>query len=165
MLSFLVPLSEDYPGIERWFVRKVVPGFRAGTRLLLPIEREGTLVGLGIAKNEPDERKICTVRVAPSYAGRGIGPRIFDGLLNWLECDQPHLTVSAVKLPLFERIFDYYGFLETSVCQGRYRPTVSELGYNDFEFTLTPGEQISPLSLHQEPLQPLGESSVGHRAP
>lgn len=130
-MAFLVPLSNDYPGIDRWFMSKVVPGYRAGSRIILRVEREGALVGLGIAKNEPDEKKICTVRVAPEFAGRGVGVRIFDGLLKWLDCDRPHLTVSDSKLPLFERIFDYYGFFVSSSENGRYVPHACELGYNE----------------------------------
>lgn len=130
-LAFLMPLSDDYPGIDRWFRSKVVPGLRSGTRFLLPVERNGVMVGLGIAKNEIDERKICTVRVSPDYAGRGVGVRLFDGLLKWLNDDHPHLTVSAGKLPVFERIFDYYGFNVTSACEGLYTPRSVELGYND----------------------------------
>lgn len=130
-LAFLLPLSDDYPGIDRWFLMKVVPGLRTGSRHILRIERNGTLAGVGIAKNEPDERKICTVRVAPAYANRGIGVRIFDGLLKWLDDDRPHLTVSERKLPLFERIFDYYGFNLSFTRSGLYLPTVCELGYNE----------------------------------
>lgn len=130
-LAFLLPLSEDYPHIAEWFTYKVVPGLRCGTRLLLPVERDGELVGLGIAKNEDGERKICTVRIAPSHAGRGLGVRLFDGLLKWLDDDQPHLTVSAAKLPLFERIFDYYRFDITSEREGVYLPNKVELGYNE----------------------------------
>lgn len=130
-LAFLLPLSDDYPGIEDWYLTKVVPGLHLGTRHLLRIERDGRLVGLGIAKNEEDERKICTVRVAPEYANRGMGLRIFDGLLKWVDDDKPHLTVSDSKLPLFERIFDYYGFHLSSCCEGRYIPAACELGYNE----------------------------------
>ena len=130
-LAFLLPLSADYPGIDQWFRIKVVPGLRQGTRLILPIERNGDLVGLGIAKNEGGERKICTVRVAPGHANRGIGVRLFDSLLKWLDHDQPHLTISAGKLPLFERIFDYYGFNVTSVREGLYVPHAVEYGYNE----------------------------------
>jgi GNAT superfamily N-acetyltransferase len=129
-LAFLLPLSEDYPGIAAWFVGKVVPGLRHGTRFLLPVEREDRLVGLGIAKREDGERKICTVRVDPSYAGRGIGVRLFDGLLRWLDDDRPHLTVSSRKLPQFERIFDHYGFDMTSAHEGLYLPHAVELGFN-----------------------------------
>lgn len=130
-LAFLLPLSEDYPGIATWFMSKVVPGMRKETRFLLPVEREDQLVGLGIAKDEDGERKICTVRVAPSHAGRGIGVRLFDGLLKWLDEDRPHLTVSTTKLPQFERIFDYYGFDMTSAHEGLYVPRAVELGYNE----------------------------------
>lgn len=130
-LAFLVPLSGDYPEIEKWFVTKVVPGLRVGTRTILRVERDHKLVGLGIAKSEDNEKKICTVRVDPTYVGRGTGVRIFDGLLKWLDVDHPHLSVSDGKLPLFERIFDYYGFSHTSIVRGLYVPHQSEHGYNE----------------------------------
>src|SRR3569832_1395079 len=121
-LAFLLPLSQDYPNIDRWFRLTVVPGLRGGTRWRICVERHGSVVGVGIGKREPDERKICTVRVAPSYFGRGVGPRLFDSLLRWLETDQPHLTVSERKLPAFERIFERYGFKFTSSHAGLYVP-------------------------------------------
>jgi GNAT superfamily N-acetyltransferase len=130
-LHFLLPLSKDYPGIEEWFHQKVIPGVRAGTRTILRVERDGNLVGVGIGKNEHGERKICTVRVAPEYFGRGIGVRLFDRLMEWLNDDKPHLTVGEAKLPLFDKIFDRYGFDLTSKRQGLYLPHVSELGFND----------------------------------
>jgi hypothetical protein len=130
-IEFLLPLSTDYPGIDQWFCRKVVPGLRAETRYLLRVERGGELIGLGIAKREISERKICTVRVAPHYFGRGVGVRIFDGLLKWIGEDRPHLTVSERRLPAFERIFDSFGFNLTSVQQGRYLPHATEMGYNE----------------------------------
>lgn len=130
-LQFLLPLSNDYPGIDQWFATKVVPGLRDGSRTLLRVERDGYLVGLGIAKKEDNERKICTVRIAPSHVGKGIGVRIFDRLLTWLDYDKPHLTVNTEKLPSFERIFEYYGFKLTSSVPGLYLPSSVELGYND----------------------------------
>jgi GNAT superfamily N-acetyltransferase len=130
-LAFLLPLSEDYPDIEFWFRVKVVPGLRIGTRRMLRVERDGGLVGLGIAKLESDECKICTVRVAPSYANRGFGLKIFDGLLRWLDVDKPHLTISEGKFQAFERIFEWYGFSLTSVRRALYVPHSSEFGYNE----------------------------------
>ena len=75
-LSFLLPLSEDYPNFEAWYRTRVVPGLRAGTRTLVRIERHDTLIGIGIAKRSNSERKICTVRIAASHFGRGLGLRI-----------------------------------------------------------------------------------------
>jgi GNAT superfamily N-acetyltransferase len=142
-LAFILPLSLDYPGIDRWYIQKVVPGLRDGSRKLVRIERDNELVGLGIGKIERDERKICTVRVAPSHAGRGIGVRIFDNLLKWLDVDRPHLTVTQHRLPVFERIFDYYGFGMTSIKPGLYVPHASELGYNE-----RLAEDVHPFNLH-----------------
>ncbi|WP_247334051.1 MULTISPECIES: GNAT family N-acetyltransferase [unclassified Bradyrhizobium] len=130
-LAFLIPLSYDYPGIESWFRTKVVPGLRNESRILLRVERHGQLVGLAIGKREPEENKICTVRIAPSHYGRGIGVRLFDAVLRWLDDDKPHLTVSENRLPAFERIFDFYGFNLTSVQQGLYVPNTSEIVYNE----------------------------------
>lgn len=130
-LNFLVPLSGDYPGIDLWFQHKVVPGERLGTRYVFRVERNGRLAALGIAKNELGEKKICTVRVHPSYFGSGLGIRVFDNLLHWLQTDRPHLTVSEAKLPLFQRIFDYYGFEQTSATPDLYQNGSIEFGYNE----------------------------------
>lgn len=131
VLHFLLPLSADYPNIENWFRRKVVPGLRMDERYIHRVERDGHLIGIGIAKNGPTEKKICTVRVLPEHFGRGAGVRIFDHLLRWLDDDRPHLTVSEGKLPAFERIFDHYGFSETSQKNGLYVPGRFEFGFNE----------------------------------
>lgn len=129
-LSFLLPLSSDYPGIDKWYLNKVVPGIRSGTRFLYTVQRDHRLVGLGIAKAE-DELKLCTVRVAPDYVGRGIGIRVFDGLLTWLGTDRPHLSVTDYRKPMFDKIFDWYGFEQTSKVLGVYTPHSAEFGYNN----------------------------------
>ena len=130
-LEFLLQLSDDYPGIERWFIQKVIVGQLIGTRHVFRIEREDRLVALGIAKDEAGEKKICTVRVHPLYMGRGLGVRIFDQLLHWLRTDKPVLTVSERNLPKFQRLFDHYGFVQTSKKFDFYREGVAEFGYNE----------------------------------
>jgi len=139
VLRFLLPLSADYPGIENWFRRKVVPGLRVGERYIHRVERDGQLIGVGIAKNSETEKKICTVRVMPEHFGRGAGVRIFDNLLRWIDDDRPHLTVSEGKLPAFERIFDHYGFNETSQRNGLYVPGRFEFGFNENKPTADEG--------------------------
>ncbi|MGF0524608.1 GNAT family N-acetyltransferase [Agrobacterium pusense] len=135
VLQFISSMSEDYPDIQNWYLNKVVPGLRMGTRFLFPVHRDEKLVAVGIAKNDGFERKICTVRVAPHHAGRGLGLKVFDGLLKWLNDDRPGLTISATKLPAFERIFDWYDFKLTGVKHGLYVPGRQEIGYNDAIFT------------------------------
>lgn len=134
-LAFIQPLSLDYPGIENWFISKVVPGLRTGTRHLVRIERRGQIAALGIAKADGNETKICTVRIAPEFVGRGMGIRVFDDLMSWLGTGLPLATVSETKLNQFLRIFDHYGYRLTSVRTGLYVPGHAEYLFN---------EQLSP---------------------
>ncbi len=74
-------------------------GVISGHRHLAVVRKQDQIVAVGIAKRLGAERKICTVRVSPEMANRGIGVRVFDGLLSWLDSDRPHLTVSDRKTP------------------------------------------------------------------
>lgn len=130
-LDFILPLSFEYPAIESWFFDRVVPGLRNGSRKMIEIERHGRLVALGIGKMDTRESKICTVRVAPEYHGRGMGVRVFDGLMSWMGDGRPHATVSEEKLPNFERLFDHYGYVLTSTHSGRYRLGKVEYLFNE----------------------------------
>jgi hypothetical protein len=131
ILAALRPLSPDYPGIENWFLTKVIPGIDQGTRKIIRIERDNQLAALGIAKKEEGELKICTVRVMPRFTGRGLGLNVFDALLGWLETNRPHLTVSESRHSSFERILHHYGFKLTSVIRGLYLPGEVEYLYNE----------------------------------
>lgn len=133
--QFLLPLSPHYPEVGRWFDSKVFPGI-GSTRHLVFIERCGQIAAVGIAKNERGERKLCTIRVLPEYEGKGLGLRVMDKLLRWLDVDHPLATVSEEKMPQFQRIFDRYGFTLTSVENGTYR-------YGKFEYFFN--EPNSPL--------------------
>ena len=95
------------------------------------MRRNGHIVALGIAKNEGAEQKICTVRVAPCYQNRGIGIKMFDGLLEWLNVEYPLLSVSESKYHEFARIFDYYGFSLTSIRKDYYIRGQNEYFFNE----------------------------------
>lgn len=130
-IDFLEPLSSDYKNIENWYFQKVSPGLARGTRKLLRIESNGRIVAMGIAKKEDEELKICTVRVLPEYAGKGIGVKIFRELMNWLGTELPIITVSQEKALDFERIFAYFGFQLTSSHLNLYRTGMVEYFYNE----------------------------------
>lgn len=128
-MNFLLPLSASYPGFQGWFVTKVLPNVGTTSQISV-MERYGEIIAVGIAKNEGGEKKLCTVRVAPAYIGRGYGLRLMDNLLDWMDTDQPIATVSEEKMPDFERIFAHYGFRLTSVNNGLYRPGKVEFMFN-----------------------------------
>jgi GNAT superfamily N-acetyltransferase len=131
VLSFLLPLSTEYPGIQDWYINKVLTGERDGTRRIVRIYRDNKLVALGIGKREKSEKKICTVRVLPEYSRQGIGSEIFHQLIEWIGESRPLITVSGSKASLFEPIFQKFGFQLTSVRRGLYAENSFELFYNE----------------------------------
>ncbi len=130
VLNFILPLSQQYPQIEDWFGSKVISGLKAGTRKISIITRNNEIAALGIAKDE-EEKKICTVRVASKYIGKGFGIKVFDELLEWLDTPNPILTVGEEKLPQFSKIFDHYGFKLSSSHMSLYQVGKTELIFNE----------------------------------
>ena len=71
--------------------------------------------------------------MSPECAGKGIGIRIIDGLLEWLEVDRPHFTIGDHRYPAFEKIFDAYDWRQTAQANGLYVPNKRELLFNGSE--------------------------------
>jgi len=130
-LEFIRPLSDGYPEIDRWFGRKVVPGLYDGTRKLFIHRRNGQIAALAIAKRTETELKVCTVRVAKDFIGKGLGVRLFKEAMEWLGTDKPHLTVGEDALPDFEKVFAHFGYQLTSTAKGLYHPHKVEYLYNE----------------------------------
>ena len=123
-------LRSSYPLFDQWFTTKVLPGIHEGERTLL-IEKRGSLaVGFLILKHTDTEKKLCTLRVRPSYESKGLGVRLFQAAFQLLGTERPLLSVSELAVPKFERIFKYFGFAQEAEYQGRYIPMVDELAYN-----------------------------------
>ncbi len=112
--SFLSSISSTYPDFKEWFYQKVVPGLKDGTREIIPVMRYGRLIAVGIIKNTPEEKKICTIYVSSYYRGKGIGIMLFKKCMKTLGTDSPIVTVSENNYHLFEKIFNHFNFKHTS---------------------------------------------------
>lgn len=107
-------LETIYPGFRHWFDSKVQPGIDAGTRYLDVIEHDEKLAGIVIAKNEDEEKKLCTVWVHPDFRGRGIGIRLIRAACLWLGTDRPLASVSEANHAPVDKLLKKLGFLHTS---------------------------------------------------
>jgi len=123
-------LRASYPGFDRWFDRKVLPGLFSGERTVVIEERDSTAVGLVILKHTATEKKLCTLRVRPHYESKGLGVRLFVAAFDILGTERPLLSVSDIAKPKFERLFRYFGFANEAVYKGRYLPGSDEFAYN-----------------------------------
>ncbi len=123
-------LRASYPRFDEWFASKVIPGIYAGERTLLVEVRDSAAVGLLILKHTDDEKKLCTLRIRPHYESKGLGVRMFQTAFELLETERPLLSISKPSISKFERLFNYFGFEQEAMYQGRYMPNVYELAYN-----------------------------------
>jgi GNAT superfamily N-acetyltransferase len=130
-LPFLKDLDSLYPGFERWYAGKVVPGLAAGGDILLLAKDAEHVVGVALGKRGADETKLRCIRVLPAYQQTGVGIRLIDRMLDELQCEKPHCTVAEEMLHTYSRAFvSRYGFALSAVDKGRYRPGKLEYAFN-----------------------------------
>lgn len=119
-----------YPNFDQWFCNTVVPGLVNSNRQILIEVIEEKVAGISIIKNS-SEKKISTIKVTENFHGQKIGYNLFQRSFEALNTEKPFCTVSEEKLPLFQNIFNYYGFKLTSVHEGLYRKGKKEYFFNE----------------------------------
>ncbi len=127
--SELIAVSALYPGFVQWYESKVEPGLLSGERKILIRASGRRLAGLAVLKLT-QERKLCCLRVLPAFEGSGIGVRLFRDAFEILGTEHPLLSVSNERLPVFERIFDYFGFRVGAEYVDLYRQDSLEYSFN-----------------------------------
>lgn len=119
-----------YPNFDEWFFDTVIDGYLRGERNIITEYSNGIIAGVAITKSNDFEKKLCNLTVSPKFVNRGYGPKLFEKAFDVLETDKPFLTVSEIRHPEFNKIFDYYGFKQTSEEYGLYQSKVTELFFN-----------------------------------
>lgn len=125
---FLRSIDRYYPEISDWFVNSVVPGLESGSSVLLLAKDNQRVVGMALGKSG-QEKKLRCLRTDGSYSGLGI--RLLDRMIEEIETDKPHCTVSEELLHGYSRIFtNRYGFDLSHVSKGQYRAGKLEYHFN-----------------------------------
>lgn len=126
----LSPLKTVYPGFASWYWDKVIPGLATGQRGLFLIGSASNPKGLAIAKRDHAEPKVCTLWVAPSERGHGLGRELLEEAIEWVGVNRPLFTVPQERydelLPLTRKL----GFHESPPMESLYRPGVVEYIFN-----------------------------------
>jgi predicted GNAT family N-acyltransferase len=123
-------LRASYPEFDNWLLGKVVPGLHTGERTILVEQRGSETAGVLVLKHSAKERKLCTLRVRPSFEATGLGVRLFEKAFEVLGTERPLLSVSETTQPKFVRLFEHFGFLRQGSYEGLYVPMVHEFSYN-----------------------------------
>lgn len=133
VLSNLSSLRDYYPEFDRWVETKVVPGLSAGERSLLLEYRQGEVAGFAILKNDGVEKKLCCLRVMEGFQNSaGLGIRLFERAFEELNTERPLLSVAEERLPVFQRIFNHFGFELSQEYRSKYRIGKVEYAFNGF---------------------------------
>jgi hypothetical protein len=129
VFATLSHLAAFYPRFEEWYWAKVVPGLQHGSRRIF-FEDDGRITGIVIAKRSRTERKLCTVWVGNSVAGRGLGTALMTEATAWLDTKRPLITVPEERVPEFESIFRRWRFSLDEISFSLYRPGRREYIFN-----------------------------------
>lgn len=131
--KFVHRLVFEYRGFEQWFHNLFSSTYDLReNRDIVICEDNLTLAGIAIIKNECDEKKICTLRVAKEFQNQGIGHRLVELCFQQLDTDKPMITLHKSKYPQFEKILNYYNFQLEQTQKNYYKYFSTELVFNGF---------------------------------
>lgn len=164
---FLQESENLYPGIDRWWEKKVVPTLKEGRRTVLVLKDASRISGLFIGK-PGKHAKMCTLRLREKVRRRGWGTALMAVGINLLldqDTQDIHLTVSEAVGTGCIAFFEGLGFRRIAVKSGKYIRGVDEFVYicPTSELEAIPHEKglgcfaNMHRGTHAEPVFPLGE--------
>lgn len=128
---FLCRLVFEYQGFRKWYQGLYAEGFELKyNREIIICENQFRIVGVAIIKNDLQEKKICTLRVAREYQHRGIGHNLVEMCMQQLHDDKPMITLRKSKLHQFEKLLSYYNFELEQTQEHYYSIFSTELVFN-----------------------------------
>lgn len=129
--DFLKRLNIEYPGFYKWYRGLFLENKELqNNREIIICEREYCIVGVVILKSTEEEKKICTLRVASPFQRQGIGKKLMEMSLEWLQEDKPLITMHKSKQHEFAALLEYYGFVLEQKQWSYYNIFSTELIYN-----------------------------------
>lgn len=128
--EFLSDLNRYYPHFEYWFFNKVCLDVIGAKRKILLRKSNNKIIAVAILKRYPQEKKICTFRVAKCARGNGVGTELMYDSLDWLQSNSPIITVNEEHALLFKYFLTKFDFTQTNIVNGLYRPNKKEIIYS-----------------------------------
>ena len=130
-LPFLKNLDTYYPDFSHWYINRVIAEIQNPTNIILLAKEDARVIGVALGKHTPDESKLRCVRIHNDYKASGLGVRLIDKMLDHLQIQKPHCTVSEELIHQYSRIFvNRYGFELSRVEKGKYRQGKLEYCFN-----------------------------------
>ena len=121
VLLISMQVKYDYPDYKNWFLSKQVTGLYDNTRNIIIAHIDGKLVGFTSLKKTDTEKKICTFYVEKRFRKNQIGSKLVEKSIEFLETEQPLITIPMDKLNEFIKIGNKYNWQVTNIIENLYR--------------------------------------------
>jgi len=95
---------DQYPDYWKWYFEKSIPRVINKTGEMIFYLDGFSIVGLSILKNDPEEKKICTLLVNEEYRKKGYSKAILEASFDYLKTDKPLITIPTKRLDEFSKI-------------------------------------------------------------
>lgn len=128
---FLYDLNCDYPFFEEWLEHVFVMTYTE-ERTIITCESDDNMdiYGVCIIKNNEEEKKICTLRVATEMQRRGIGTHLVSIAITLLGDEYPLITVPQKHLYPYERFLSFFNFKISDKVKSVYNEDTYEYYFN-----------------------------------
>lgn len=104
--STISSLSHIYPDISHWYNNKVIPRVMLGEDIVIVAKSEnGKTIGFAIGKKTEKESKLCCLMVLPDFRGKGYALKLINRIIEELDDDYPHCSVSEDLFHTYSKIF------------------------------------------------------------
>lgn len=129
--KFLGHLIYEYQRFRSWYRGLFTDEFELKCdREIIICEDQFRIAGVAIIKNDMQEKKICTLRVAREYRHQGIGYNLIEMCMQQLHTEKPMITLHKSKLNQFEKLLSYYSFELEQTQKHYYSIFSTELVFN-----------------------------------
>jgi len=117
-----------YPGIEKWFQSKVLPGIRSQDRAAFVGYVDDKPVVSAVAKKGEDS-KICHLKIAPEYQNSKLGEVFWSlmGIELRQQAKSAHFTLPESLWETKHDFFESFGFEGVAINEAQYRLFDEEL--------------------------------------
>lgn len=129
--QFIEDSRRLYDNFNYWFFNNYCNNFRVGTRKIIRCfdDKQNTLA-LALLKDEPCEKKICSIKVDKKYRRNGIGRNLFEYCIEVLDTDKPLITISEERYNEFSHLIEYFDFNLCQVLASYYNHNSTEYVFN-----------------------------------
>ena len=127
-------ICEDYPSHKEWYYKKQLPATKISNERNILFARNPkdseNIIAMACLKKDDEEKKICILYVSDKCRGIGIGTKMIEASMDWLETTKPLATLADYKLDMFRPIIRKYDWKLTQIVSGLYNDRSEELCFN-----------------------------------